>query len=147
VKQLVAAFLAGLVFAGGLVLAGMTRPGKVFAFLDLTGDFDPSLAFVMGGGLLVYLVGFKAITRRGVPLLAPRFLVPTRRDIDGRLIVGSALFGIGWAIAGFCPGPALVAAGAGRFEALLFLPAMAAGMLAQRLFTRWLDRRVLSAHT
>ncbi len=143
-KHNLAAFFGGLLFAVGLVLSGMTRPGKVFAFLDVTGDFDLSLAFVMGGGLLVYLLSFRAIQKRGVPLYAPRFLVPTRRDIDKRLLVGSGLFGIGWAIAGFCPGPALVAAGAGRTEALIFLPAMAVGMIAQQAFTRWLDRRALS---
>jgi len=135
----VTSFLAGLLFAAGLVLGGMTQPLKVIGFLDFTGGaWDPSLAFVMGGALTVYAVAFRLVTRRDKPVLAERFQIPTRRDLPPRLFVGASLFGIGWALAGFCPGPAVVAVGSGMTEALLFLPGMAGGML---LFKVWDQRQ------
>ena len=128
-------FLAGLVFAAGLVLGGMTQPLKVIAFLDFTGGaWDPSLAFVMAGALAVYGSAFRWITRRAEPVLAPSFQVPTRRDLPPRLFVGASLFGVGWAMAGFCPGPAVVAVGSGMTEALLFAPGLLAGMVLFNLF-------------
>ncbi len=128
-------FLAGLLFAGGLVLGGMTRPAKVIGFLDVTGgSWDPSLAPVMAGALAVYGVAFRRITRRAGPLLGGAFRVPTRRDLPPRLFVGAALFGVGWALAGFCPGPAVVALGSGVSEALLFFPGLIGGMLLFNLF-------------
>jgi uncharacterized membrane protein YedE/YeeE len=132
-------FLAGLLFAAGLVVGGMTQPLKVIGFLDVSGgSWDPSLGLVMAGALVVYGVAFRLITRRDKPVLADRFTVPTRTDLPPRLFVGAGLFGIGWGIAGFCPGPAVVALGSGMTEALLFMPGMLGGML---LFKVW-DGRV-----
>lgn len=128
------AFLAGALFSVGLGLAGMTQPAKVINFLDVSGHWDPSLAFVMGGALVVYGVALPLIRKREAPILGGRFLIPTRSDLSPRLFVGAALFGLGWGIAGFCPGPAITAAGSGMTNALLFLPAMAGGML---LFHLW----------
>lgn len=122
----------GLLFGVGLVISGMANPAKVLNFLDLAGRFDPSLAFVMGGAVLVALVGFRLTLARRAPLLADRFHLPTRRDIDARLIVGPALFGIGWGLGGFCPGPALTAIGLAAPGTLVFLPAMLIGMAAAR---------------
>jgi len=124
-----AAFAAGLVFGIGLILSGMTDPGKVIGFLDLAGRWDPSLAFVMGGAILVGFFAFRLAGRRGRTFLGGALHLPTRRDIDARLVAGSAVFGIGWGLAGFCPGPALVAFGAGIDQAALFVGAMLAGMV------------------
>lgn len=140
-KHHLTAFAAGLLFAVGLVVSGMTQPAKVIGFLDVTGAWDPSLAFVMGGALAVYAVAFRLITKRPVPLLGGRFQIPSRTDITPRLLVGASLFGIGWAIAGFCPGPALVAFGSGMSEAFIFLPGMVAGMVLFRLWDEWMARR------
>ncbi|MCK0207614.1 YeeE/YedE family protein [Starkeya koreensis] len=123
----------GLLFGVGLVVSGMSDPAKVLNFLDLAGTFDPSLAFVMGGAVLVAFVGFRLVLARDTPLRAPRFELPTRRDIDARLIVGPALFGIGWGLGGFCPGPAFTALGLGAPGTLVFVPAMLAGMWSARL--------------
>jgi uncharacterized membrane protein YedE/YeeE len=123
-----AAFLCGALFAVGLGISGMTRPGKVLAFLDVGGAFDPSLAFVMLGAIVSHALLLRPVTARHAPLLMPRFALPTRRDIDGRLVTGAALFGIGWGLAGFCPGPALTALAGGHSEPLLFVAAMLAGM-------------------
>ena len=124
-----AAFAAGLVFGIGLIVSGMTDPGKVIGFLDLAGRWDPSLAFVMGGAILVGYFSFAAAGKRGRTFLGGAMHLPTRRDIDARLVAGSTVFGIGWGLAGFCPGPALVALGAGIDEAALFVAAMLAGMV------------------
>ncbi len=121
--------LAGLLFAAGLGLAGMTQPTKVVGFLDFLGDWDPSLAFVMVGGILTHMALYRFIVKRPSPLMAGAFQIPSRRDITPRLVVGSAMFGAGWALAGFCPGPVLVSAGAGGGTALLFLGSLAAGMV------------------
>ncbi|MCA9547160.1 MAG: YeeE/YedE family protein [Myxococcales bacterium] len=124
----VSAFVAGLLFAGGLAVAQMTHAHKVVAFLDLGPNWDPSLAFVMVGAIGVHLALRRLVLRRRQPVLAVQFEQPQRSDIDGRLLAGSLLFGLGWGIAGFCPGPALTAAGGGVSEALLFVPAMLGGM-------------------
>ena len=123
----------GLLFGVGLIVSGMSNPAKVLNFLDLAGTFDPSLAFVMGGAVLVAFVGFRLVLAREKPLLAPRFQLPTRTDIDARLIVGPALFGIGWGLGGFCPGPAFTALSLAAPGTLVFIPAMLAGMWAARL--------------
>ncbi|MDF2618097.1 MAG: protein of unknown function YeeE/YedE [Xanthobacteraceae bacterium] len=123
----------GLLFGVGLVVSGMSNPAKVLNFLDLFGSFDPSLAFVMGGAVIVAFVGFRLARLRATPVLAPAFQLPTRRDIDTRVIVGPALFGIGWGLGGFCPGPAFTALGLGAAGTLVFVPAMLAGMWAARL--------------
>lgn len=120
--------LAGLIFGIGLIVSGMANPGKVLGFLDLAGSWDPSLAFVMGGAIAVGLVSFAIAKRRTVSFLGELLRMPTSRDVDRRLVVGSALFGTGWGIAGFCPGPALASLGTGSPKALLFVVSMVAGM-------------------
>ena len=121
-------FAVGLVFGLGLILAGMTDPGKVLAFLDLFGTWDPSLMFVMGGGIGVAIFAFALARKRTSNFLGGALHLPTRRDIDQRLVVGSLLFGAGWGIAGFCPGPAIVSLAAGQPKAVLFVLAMLVGM-------------------
>ncbi len=121
--------VSGVLFACGLALAGMTRPAKVFAFLDLTGAWDPSLAFVMIGAIGVHTVAYVAMRRLDRPWTGETFQVPTRRDVDARLLAGAALFGVGWGISGFCPGPALAALGSGSWQVLVFFAAMLAGMV------------------
>jgi hypothetical protein len=138
---LLAAFAAGLLFALGLGLGGMTQPSKVIGFLDVAGAWDPSLALVMVAALAVYAPAYRLITRRRAPLLAARFLVPTRRDIDLALLVGAVLFGVGWGLVGFCPGPAIVALASGRPTAVTFVIAMVAGMAIHRVAVRTIGRR------
>lgn len=121
-------FLIGLLFGVGLLLSGMTDPAKVIAFLDLFGAWDPSLALVMGGAIAVGFVGFAVAKKRTTALLGGAMQLPTRRDIDRRLVIGALVFGTGWGLAGFCPGPALVSAGAGQVQAVVFVVAMLAGM-------------------
>lgn len=134
--KIVAALFAGVLFGFGLALGGMTDPAKVVGFLDISGQWDPSLGFVMGAALLVTLPAF-ALARRGdaQPLLAASFSWPTRKDIDARLLGGAALFGLGWGITGLCPGPALASLITGLPLLLVFVAAMFAGM--------WLHDRVL----
>jgi uncharacterized protein len=144
-KSLITALAAGLLFALGLVLSGMTQPAKVIGFLNIWGMFDgsfpgkwdPSLAFVMGGALLVTLVAFAVTPRTGKkPWFADKFELPTRKDLDIKLIGGAALFGIGWALAGYCPGPALASVLAGGTDIFIFVSCLIGGMalatLAQR---------------
>lgn len=126
--QLLTAFIVGLVFGIGLILAGMTNPAKVQGFLDLAGDWDPSLAFVMGGAILVGAVGFRFARGRERALLGGAMRLPTAGTIDRRLVLGGLTFGIGWGLAGFCPGPALASLASGRSEPLIFAAAMATGM-------------------
>ena len=126
-------FGAGMLFAVGLALSGMTQPQKVIGFLDVTGDWDPDLAFVMGGALLTYAPAFRWVTRRKSPVFASLFRIPTRRDITPSLVVGASLFGIGWGLSGLCPGPALASITTGAPMILVFLGAMIAGMTAHRL--------------
>jgi uncharacterized membrane protein YedE/YeeE len=121
-------FLAGLVFGLGLIVSGMANPAKVLGFLDLAGRWDPSLAFVMAGAVGIGLAAFTIARRRRVSLLGAEMKLPTARAIDRRLVGGSLLFGIGWGLAGFCPGPALVALGLGQAKAAIFVLAMLAGM-------------------
>jgi uncharacterized membrane protein YedE/YeeE len=123
--------VAGLLFGVGLAIAGMTRPEKVAGFLDITGAWDPSLAFVMVGAIGVHFVLHRLVLRRTAPLFDDRFHMPTRRDISPRLVVGAGLFGVGWGLGGFCPGPALTSAAAGALPALVFVAAMTAGMLIE----------------
>lgn len=123
-----ASLLAGLVFGLGLILSGMANPAKVLGFLDLAGAWDPSLAFVMAGAIAVGMVAFMVARRRTVSLLGAEMRLPSARRIDRRLVGGSVLFGMGWGIAGFCPGPGLVALGMGEVKALVFVAAMLAGM-------------------
>ena len=120
--------VSGLLFGAGLALGGMTDPAKVAAFLDVAGAWDPSLAFVMGSALLVTFPVFAWVRHSARPLFAERFQLPTRRDLDLQLLVGAALFGIGWGIAGLCPGPAIANLATGSPEILLFVATMVAGM-------------------
>jgi uncharacterized membrane protein YedE/YeeE len=131
------ALFAGALFGAGLVVAGMTDPAKVQGFLDLAGHWDPSLAFVMGAALCITLPVFQMLKRRQGPLLAERFFLPTRTDLDRPLLIGSALFGIGWGLAGLCPGPAIANLASGSAPVLAFVLAMVVGM--------WLQDRTAAA--
>jgi uncharacterized membrane protein YedE/YeeE len=126
--QGVAAAIAGLLFGVGLALSGMTRPSKVIGFLDVTGDWDPSLAGVMGGAIAVHAVVNLLLKRRAAPFAADRFALPTRRDIDSRLVAGAATFGIGWGLAGYCPGPGITSLVSGSAPAAVFVVAMLSAM-------------------
>ena len=137
--------LAGLVFGLGLIVSGMANPAKVLGFLDLAGAWDPSLAFVMAGAIGVGGLAFFAVRQRARSWLGAEMTLPTARQIDLRLIGGSTLFGIGWGVAGFCPGPALVALGVGEVKALVFVAAMLIGMRLFELFERSARRRQAAA--
>lgn len=126
--RLILGFASGLLFGLGLILAGMSDPAKVLNFLDIFGTFDPSLAFVMGGAAITTFIGYRLVWMRKKPLLLAEFQIPTRQDIDGELLTGAALFGVGWGIGGFCPGPAWTALPLMTPGILAFLPAMLAGM-------------------
>jgi uncharacterized membrane protein YedE/YeeE len=134
-------FLAGLVFGLGLLISGMASPAKVLGFLDIAGQWDPSLALVMVGAIAVGLVAFTVARRRAVSLLGFEMKLPTARHIDRRLIIGSLLFGIGWGVAGLCPGPALVTLGTGQPKSVVFLAAMLAGMGIFELLERAMSAR------
>lgn len=123
------ALVSGALFGVGLAVSGMTQPTKVIGFLDILGDWDPALAFVMGGAVLVYAAGFALVRRRGRPLLADQFHLPTRQELDPRLLGGAALFGIGWGLGGFCPGPALTSLASALPGVLAFTGSMLAGMV------------------
>ena len=125
-------YLIGLVFGIGISISGMANPAKVLNFFDVAGTWDPSLMFVMGAALVVTFVGYRLAFRRTAPLAAPKFDLPTRRDIDLPLVGGSAVFGIGWGIAGFCPGGALPALGTGNAQVALFVAALIGGMFIAR---------------
>jgi uncharacterized membrane protein YedE/YeeE len=135
--------LVGLLFGIGLLISGMTDPGKVLGFLDLAGAWDPSLAFVMGGAILVGVIAFTVAKQRTRTFLGAALHLPSSRDIDRRLVLGSLTFGVGWGLAGFCPGPGLVALGAGESKAAVFVAAMVGGML---LF-EFVERRAKQAAT
>ena len=142
VKGLVA-FPCGITFALGLGIGGMTRPARVLAFLDVAGDWDPRLAFVMLGAIAVYAPAYRLALRRGRPVLASAFDLAPHRSIDGLLVAGALLFGIGWGLAGLCPGPALTSLGSGEPAAILFVVAMVGGIAVHRL-SRATATRVLS---
>jgi hypothetical protein len=146
-KSLVVSALSGFVFAVGLAISGMTQPAKVTAFLDFFGNWDPSLAFVMGGAILVYLPLYKFSQKRDTPVFAGRVLVPTRRDIDMRLLGGAAVFGVGWGLAGYCPGPALTSLGSGALPAIVLVGSMFGGMALYRLVESWRNPRVTGPDT
>jgi hypothetical protein len=129
----VTVFLSGLLFGTGLAISGMINPLKVLNFLDLMGAWDPTLLFVMGGGLLVTLAGYRLTFARSRPFAAEAFSLPASQDIDARLLGGSALFGLGWGLSGLCPGPAVAGLVFGRIESIVFVAAMAAGFMAARM--------------
>lgn len=126
-------FLSGLLFGGGLTVSQMVNPSKVISFLDITGNWDPSLAFVMGGALVVTFIGYRVVLKGKTPLFEDRFRLPTRKDIDAPLIAGAALFGIGWGLAGLCPGPALASVSFAGTNALIFTATMILTIMAYRL--------------
>ena len=134
--RILLALSIGALFGAGLATSDMTNPAKVQNFLDVAGSWDPSLAFVMGGALVVSALGYQVARRRAAPWLGPRFELPTRTDLDLPLLLGSALFGVGWGLGGFCPGPALVSMGALAPEAVFFGLGMVGGMLLHRAFER-----------
>ncbi len=128
--QYIAALGVGLLFAIGLGVSGMTQPAKVIGFLDFFGgSWDPALAFVMGGGVLVYTIGYRLTVRRNTPVFAKKFQLPTRRDIDKRLVIGGLLFGAGWGLGGYCPGPALTSIASVSTDVFVFVASMLSGML------------------
>ncbi len=127
-KACVVSCISGIVFAVGLGISGMTRPVKVIGFLDFAGKWDASLAFVMIGAIAIYFVAYRLIRRRSAPLLADKFWVPSRTDIDLNLIGGAAIFGAGWGLSGFCPGPAITSLASGVPSVGVFVLAMAAGI-------------------
>jgi hypothetical protein len=136
-QQTFVALASGLLFGLGLGFSQMIDPEKVIGFLDLAGNWDPTLAFVMGGAVLVTVISFRFILKRPTPILNGKFYVPTRKDIDKPLLIGSALFGIGWGIGGYCPGPAVTALMLGSLNPLLFVVAMVAGSLTYK----WVSTR------
>jgi uncharacterized membrane protein YedE/YeeE len=129
-------FIVGLLFGWGLLISGMTDPGKVIGFLDLAGSWDPSLALVMGGAIAVGFFAFGMAKKRTRNFFGGALHLPTSRDIDKRLLLGALLFGAGWGLAGFCPGPGIVSMAAGQPKAMVFVVAMLAGMLV----LEWVDR-------
>lgn len=143
-KQLFVSLVAGLLFGVGLAVSGMTKPSKVIGFLDPLGKWDASLMFVMMGAIAVHFVAYRLVKRRSSPYLAPSFAVPSRRDLDVKLIAGAALFGIGWGLGGFCPGPGLVSLGTGAVEVLAFVAALVGGMVGVTKIEGWLTRRAVA---
>jgi uncharacterized membrane protein YedE/YeeE len=131
--RLLAALAAGLLFGAGLALSGMNDPAVVLGFLDIAGAWNPTLAFVMGGALAVTFPGYRLVLRRGRALLEPKLALPTARAIDVPLVGGAALFGIGWGLAGYCPGPALASLAGAQPGTIVFVAAMLVGMVAARL--------------
>lgn len=131
-----ASFCCGLMFGIGLLTSGMTEPQKVLGFLDISGAWDATLAFVMAGAVAVSAIGFALARRRSAPLLAPSFGWPSRSDIDTRLVAGAALFGVGWGLAGICPGPALVNLAGLSAPIIVFVITMVLGMLGYELWQR-----------
>lgn len=130
--HLIVIYLIGVIFGTGIVVSGMANPAKVINFFDVAGTWDPSLIFVMGGALVVTAIGYRLVFGRARPIFEGKFMVPTARNLDARLIGGSAVFGVGWGIAGFCPGGALPALGTGRIDVAAFVAAMLAGIFAAK---------------
>lgn len=141
--RLVLIFLIGALFGMGIVVSGMGNPAKVVNFFDIAGTWDPSLMFVMGGALAVTFVGYRVVLGRRAPMFGPEFHLPLTRQIDTRLLAGSATFGVGWGIAGFCPGGALPVLGAFEPAVWVFTGAMIAGILVARLLPGLLARRAV----
>lgn len=137
ISKNIAALLSGILFGLGLAVSHMVEPRKILDFLDVAGRWDPSLLLVMLGALVVTFVTYRLVARRPKPLLAPKFFIPSRTELDRPLLLGAAIFGIGWGLAGYCPGPGIAALGLGTWEAPAFIAALAAGSLTHR----WLLER------
>lgn len=135
-RHILAAFASALIFGLGLGISGMTLPAKVIGFLDITGKWDPSLMAVMVGAILVHAVSYRLITKRSSPVLASEFKIPSKRNIDWKLVLGSAIFGAGWGLGGFCPGPALVGVVTGEPSVAIFVLSMVAGVYLYRFFDK-----------
>jgi uncharacterized membrane protein YedE/YeeE len=138
--QRVLVFLAGLLFGAGVTVGGMVNPVKVQNFMDIAGNWDPTLALVMAAALAVTAVGYRYVFSRGAPLFAEKFSLPTRTDIDGKLVGGAAIFGLGWGLSGFCPGPAVATLLFGNWLSYAFVIAMAVGVVLARLFMQYQAR-------
>ena len=136
----VVTFVVSLLFGLGLIVSGLANPAKVQNFLDITGTWDPSLIFTMGGAVVTTALGFLLVFRLERPMFAEMFHLPAARDIDGNLVAGSALFGVGWGLVGYCPGPALTALTIGGSPTLVFVAAMLAGMMLGRLLPSIVNR-------
>jgi uncharacterized membrane protein YedE/YeeE len=136
-RENIAGFLAGLIFGLGLAISGMAQPAVVQGFLDIAGAWDPRLIFVMAGGVIVTFIGYRIFLARKKPLWGAKFFVPTGTQIDAPLIGGAAIFGIGWGLSGYCPGPAVVSLASGRVEVIVFVIAMLIGMM----IVRWIRLR------
>ncbi|MDA8586206.1 YeeE/YedE family protein [Rhodobacteraceae bacterium] len=134
--RLLLCYAIGLIFGVGIMISGMANPAKVINFFDIAGTWDPSLAFVMGGALGITALGYRFVLKRPAPKLDSVFHLPTRSDIDMPLVAGSAVFGVGWGIAGFCPGGAIPALGTGRPEVFVFIAALLAGILTAKFLRR-----------
>ncbi len=144
-KAVFGAFAAGLLFGLGLIASEMVNPAKVIGFLDLFGAWDPSLAFVMGGALVTTFIGYSFVLKRERPINAPKFDLPTKTDLDARLIGGASLFGIGWGMAGYCPGPAIAALPFMYTETFIFVAAMVVGMAVYNLVDGMMQQRAQPA--
>jgi uncharacterized membrane protein YedE/YeeE len=131
--RILATYCIGLIFGLGIMLSGMANPAKVINFFDVFGTWDPSLMFVMGGAVVTTFIGYRLVLARKEPLFEARFKLPTSTNIDLRLVGGAAVFGIGWGIAGFCPGGAIPAIGTGRLEVLVFMAGLIVGLIATRM--------------
>lgn len=134
--KLIISFIVGLIFGFGISISGMINPAKVINFFDIMGNWDPSLIFVMAGGLIVTSIGYKFILTKPTPQFEKKFDLPRQQKIDIKLIIGAALFGIGWGISGFCPGGALPALGTGQTDVIIFCTAMVAGIFATKFITK-----------
>lgn len=139
--RIVMAFLIGLIFGFGILISGMANPAKVLNFFDVAGTWDPSLMFVMGGALVTTFLGYRLVLARERPMLSTAFQLPVASRIDLKLIIGSAVFGIGWGLAGFCPGAALPALGTGRQEVMIFVASLIVGLIVTRLIMMGSDRK------
>ncbi|WP_377506822.1 DUF6691 family protein [Octadecabacter sp. R77987] len=145
--RLLSTYLIGLVFGVGISISGMANPAKVLNFFDFAGTWDPSLAFVMGGAVIVAFIGYRLVLKRPAPVMDQKFHLPSNSKIDAKLVGGSLVFGIGWGIAGFCPGGALPALGTGNTDVFIFTAALIAGIFAAKgLGAMMVNRAVTKAH-
>lgn len=143
--RMLSTYLIGLIFGVGISISGMANPAKVLNFFDFAGTWDPSLIFVMGGALIVTFIGYRFVLKRSAPFFGGHFILPSRNDLDAQLIGGSALFGIGWGIAGFCPGGALPALGTAKPEVFIFIAALLAGIYGAKFIQTTLANRTIGA--
>lgn len=140
-KNNIAALIVGIIFALGLGISGMTRPEKVIGFLNIFGSWDASLAFVMAGAIGVHAIAYRLIRRRSLPIFATQFYVPTSKELTPSLIVGAFIFGVGWALAGYCPGPAITALASFQTRPVMFVVAMILGMVIFRIYQAVTNKR------